>query len=333
MVLQKFYTNGPMYRSKWFFHPILILIFSIVALAMSLFLYIHWYMEVSSGLKKIVLELNLDPEQVLESQTWVVIMVLSILVGIILMGIFIIFVYHHKTLQLYRTQQNFINNFTHELKTPVTSLKLYLETFEKHELSRKDQLKYIGYMIQDVTQLSDNISRILNLARIESKSYEREFAVLDLVQTIERFYKNNIHLFRDCEVRIHNPLGRFFLCRINLPLFEMLLMNLMTNAVKYNRSEKPIVDISFAINKGNLNVRFEDNGIGIEKKEIKKIFKKFYQADGSDNILPRGSGLGLYLVQNVAHIHKGKVIAESKGLGKGSAFTLILPCLQRSRAA
>ncbi|MBU4344357.1 MAG: HAMP domain-containing histidine kinase [Desulfobacteraceae bacterium] len=315
-----------MYRSKWFFHPILILIFSIVALAMSLFLYIHWYMEVSAGLKKVVLELNLDPEQVLESQTWVVIMVLSILVGIILMGIFIIFVYHHKTLQLYRTQRNFINNFTHELKTPVTSLKLYLETFEKHELSREDQLKYIGYMIQDVTQLSENISRILNLAGIESKSYGEEFAILDLVQTIERFYKNNIHLFRGCEVRIHNPLGRSFLCRINLSLFEMLLMNLMTNAIKYNRSEKPIVDISFAVNKGKLNIRFEDNGIGIEKGEIKKIFKKFYRTDSSDNISPRGSGLGLYLVQNIAHIHKGKVIAESKGLGKGSAFTLILPC-------
>ena len=315
-----------MYRAKWFFHPILILIFSIVALAMSLFLYIYWYMEVSAGLKKVILELNLDPGQILESQTWVVIMVLSILVGIILMGIFIIFVYHHKTLQLYRIQRNFINNFTHELKTPVTSLKLYLETFEKHELSREDRLKYTGYMIQDVTKLSDNINRMLNLARIESKSYGGEFVISDLVQTINRFYKNNIHLFSNCEVKIHNSLDRSFLCRINQSLFEMFLMNIMTNAIKYNRSKKPIVDISFAINNGKLNVMFEDNGIGIEKREIKKIFKKFYRAGSSDNTSPRGSGLGLYLVQNIARIHKGKVIAESKGLGKGSAFTLILPC-------
>ena len=315
-----------MYRSKWFFHPILILIFSIVALAMSLFLYIYWYMEISAGLKKVILELNLDPDQVLESQTWVVIMVLSILVGIILMGIFIIFVYHHKTLQLYKIQRNFINNFTHELKTPVTSLKLYLETFEKHELSREDQLKYTGYMLQDVNQLSDNINRILNLARIESKSYGGEFVISDLVQIIERFYKNNTHLFRGCEVKIHNSLDRSFLCRINQSLFEMLLMNIMTNAIKYNRSKKPIVDISLAINNGKLNVRFEDNGIGIEKREIKKIFKKFYRAGSSDNTSPSGSGLGLYLVQNIARIHKGKVIAESKGPGKGSTFTLILPC-------
>jgi signal transduction histidine kinase len=252
-------------------------------------------------------------------------MVLSILVGIILMGIFTIFVYHHKTLQLYKIQRNFINNFTHELKTPVTSLKLYLETFEKHELSREDQLKYTGYMIQDVNHLSDNINRILNLARIESKSYGGELIISDLVQIIERFYKNNTHLFRGCEVKIHNSLDRSFLCRINQPLFEMLLMNIMTNAIKYNRSKKPIVDISFAINNGKLNVRYEDNGIGIEKREIKKIFKKFYRAGSSDNTSPSGSGLGLYLVQNIARIHKGKVIAESKGPGKGSAFTLILP--------
>lgn len=326
MVLQKFYISGHMYRSKWFFHPILILMLSVVALAMSLFLYIYWYIEISAGLKKLVLELNLDSEQVLESQTWVVIMVLSILVGIIFIGIFTIFVYHHKTLQLYRTQHNFINNFTHELKSPVTSLKLYLETFEKHELSRKDQLKYIGYMIQDVSRLFDNISLILNLSGIESKSYGGKFVKLDLVQIIEQFCENNVHLFRGCEVKIHNPLDRSFLYRINPSLFEMLLINLITNAIKYNRSEQPTVNISFAINKGKLNIRFEDNGIGIEKKELKKIFKKFYRVDRSDNISPRGSGLGLYLVQNIVRIHKGKVIAESKGIGKGSVFTLILPC-------
>ncbi len=81
-----------MNRSRWLFHPILILVFSILALGTSLFLYIYWYIEVSTGLKSIVKRFNLDAGQVLESQTWVVILVLSILVGIIFMGIFIIFV-------------------------------------------------------------------------------------------------------------------------------------------------------------------------------------------------------------------------------------------------
>ena len=312
-------------RSKWFFHPILVFIFSIVALAVSLFLYIYWYMEVSIGLKTLVRRFNLDPDQVLASQTWVVILVISILVGLILAGIFIIFVYNQKLVQLYRLQHNFINNFTHEMKTPVTSLKLYLETFLKHNLSRDDQLKYIHYMIQDADRLSDNTTRILNLARIESRNYEGELVMSDLVQTVEGFYDNNAHLFRNCEITIHNPSGQSFPYRINPSLFEMLLMNLLTNAIKYNESGIPKVDITFEPQKRGLYIRFEDNGIGIKKGETKKIFRKFYQVGRSDNMSARGTGLGLYLVQSIARIHKGRISAWSEGEGKGSAFTLILP--------
>jgi len=282
-------------------------------------------MEVSIGLKTLVRRFNLDPDQVLASQTWVVILVISILVGLILAGIFIIFVYNQKLVQLYRLQHNFINNFTHELKTPVTSLKLYLETFLKHDLSRDDQLKYIHYMIQDADRLSDNTTRILNLARIESGNYEGEFVISDLVQTIEGFCSNNSYLFRNCEITIHNPSGRSFPYRINSSLFEMLLINLLTNAIKYNKSEVPKVDITFELQKRRLHIRFEDNGIGIKKGETKKIFRKFYQVGQSDNMSARGTGLGLYLVQSIARIHKGKISARSEGEGKGSGFTLILP--------
>jgi len=314
-----------MNKSKLFFYPILIFILSVVALVLSLILYIHWYMEASTGLKAVMLRFDLDPSQVLEPQTWVVIMVLSILVGIILLGILTIFVYTQKTAQLYRLQHNFINNFTHELKTPVTSLKLYLETFLKHELSREDRHKYIRYMIQDASHLSHNINRILNLARIESKNYTGEFSIADIEQVVKEFLKNNNHLFQNCEININNPSGRSFSYRIDFSLFEMLLMNLLTNAVKYNTSERPRIDITFEPKQRELHIHFEDNGIGFDKKETKKIFRKFYQAGQSDNMSAKGSGLGLHLVQNIARIHKGKVIAESKGMGKGSVFTLILP--------
>jgi len=314
-----------MNRSKWFFHPVFVFIFSIIALGTSLFLYIYWYMEVSTGLEVVVRKFNISPDQVLESQSWVVILVLSILVAIILVGIFTIFVYNQKTFQLYRLQHNFINNFTHELKTPVTSLKLYLETFLKHELSRDEQSKYIHYMIQDVGRLSDNINRILNLARIESKSYGGDFIVSDIVQVIEEFYHSNNHLFRNCDIHIHHPVGVSFSYSVNISLFEMLLINLLTNAIKYNKSDVPRIDIRFEVLKRQLRICFEDNGIGLVKSEIKKIFRQFYQVGRSDNMTAKGSGLGLYLVQSIARIHKGKVIAESRGIGKGSVFTLILP--------
>jgi signal transduction histidine kinase len=251
--------------------------------------------------------------------------VLSVLVGIILMGIFIIFVYQVKTYRLYRLQHNFINNFTHELKTPVTSLKLYLETFRKHDLGRDDQLKYLSYMIQDVSRLSDNINRILNLARLESKSYGGEFVHADLVQTVERFCQNNAYLFQDCAIKISNPSERVFVYPIDLTLFEMLLMNLLSNAVKYNTSPKPSINIVFSPSNSRLEIHFEDNGIGIEKQNIKKIFKKFYQVGSADDMSAKGSGLGLYLVESIARLHKFKVKATSDGPGQGSVFTLTLP--------
>lgn len=314
-----------MHSTKWFLHPILIFITSIIALGTSLFLYIYWYVEASSGLHTLLKKSNIDPHQVLTSETWVVVMVLSILVGLILLGILMIFIYSQKTLRLYRTQNNFINNFTHELKTPVTSLKLFLETFNKHELSREAQLKYVQYMIADVSRLTDTINRILNLAKIESKSYSAEFVDLELVQFIHRFLKNNAHLFENCKIKVENPSQGAYPMALNPSMIEMLLMNLLTNAIKYNESDRPRVVIAFNRRGRKLDVTFSDNGIGFDKSEIKKIFRKFYQVGNVDNMAAKGSGLGLHLVQIIARIHKGRITAASKGSGQGSRFTLSLP--------
>ncbi len=314
-----------MRQSKWFFHPILIFVFSVAAVALSLTLYIYWYVEMRTGLTNLTEKAHLDTDQVLTSQTWMVILVLSILVGIILMGIFIIFVYNQKTFQLYRLQRNFIDNFTHELKTPVTSLKLYLETFRAYTLPREDQLKYIGYMVQDVDRLTHNINRILDLAKIESKTYGGKFVREDLVETIERFSQKSRHLFDGCEVHIRNPSGEPYFYPISPTLFEILLMNLFTNAFKYNESDVPRLEITFQPKGRKLLIHFEDNGIGLAKTEFRKVFKKFYQIGRAENMTAKGTGLGLYLVESITLFHKGKVIAESKGSGKGAVFSLVLP--------
>jgi signal transduction histidine kinase len=310
---------------KWFIHPILVFIFSVVAVAMSLALYIYWYVEVSAGLKSVIQKANLDREQILAPETWVVILALSILVGIILMGIFTIFVYNQKTFQLYRLQRNFIDNFTHELKTPVTSLKLYLETFRMHALSREDQIKYLAYMLQDADRLSENINRILNLSKIESKAYKGQFVTAELIPVLERFIEKNRHHFAGGEIHLHNPSGMRFSCRVDLSLFEMLLMNLLTNGFKYNDSPGPRLDITLEGKGDELHMRFEDNGIGFSPSETKRIFRKFYRIGQSKHMAAKGSGVGLYLVDGIARLHKGRITAESKGIGRGSVFHVMLP--------
>ncbi|MFZ3048313.1 MAG: HAMP domain-containing sensor histidine kinase [Desulfatirhabdiaceae bacterium] len=314
-----------MNRSRWILHPLFVFIFSTTALVASLFLYIYWYMAVNTDLEAILLRFNLDRGEVLKSQVWVVIMVLSILVGIILTGIFIIFLYNQKISRLYGLQQNFINTFTHELKTPVTSLKLYLDTALKYNLYTPDQLKYIQYMIQDVARLSYTINRILSIAKMESGGYQGEFVLLDLVEEIQRFLKNHMDLFRKCEIRFEPPPGLSYYYPINPSLFEILLMNLLTNAVHYNESETPQIQITLEQTSHYLLIRFQDNGIGLEKSDVKKIFRKFYQGQGREELKARGSGLGLYLVKNIVRMHKGTITAESPGIGQGAVFTISLP--------
>jgi len=314
-----------MKQTRWLFHPITVFIFSILALGLSLALYIYWYIGVSSGLQTLADRFNIAPDQVLEPRAWLVILVLSILVGIILMGIFTIFVYNQKTLQLYRLQHNFINNFTHELKTPVTSLKLFLETISKHDLPREDQLKYMAYMLADVERLSDHINRILNLARLESKSYQAIFEKIDISAAVTEIVDNNRPIFADCDIRISNPSRARCIYRVDRLLFETLVMNLLTNAIRYNNAAVPRIDIRFRQDRRHLTIQFEDNGIGINARESKKIFRKFYQARRSGSALARGSGLGLNLVQSIARLHKWRIRAAGRTDTRGSIFTLILP--------
>jgi len=321
-----------MNQARWFIHPVFVFTLSTIALACSLLLYIYWYVTVSSSLQSIISRYQLDPNQFFEAKTWVVILVLSLLVGAILIGILIIFNYNLKSAQLYRLQHTFINNFTHELKTPVTSIKIFLENFARHDIPREEQLKYIGFMLQDVERLSNNINSILNVARMESKVYEGEFTPVDIVETIRDFLAANSHVFSDSEINIENTSGNAYVVALNVRLFEMLLMNILTNAIKYNNSERPRIDIDFGTEEKNLLVRFRDNGIGIEKNERKKIFSKFYQGPRrGDHVPVGGSGIGLYVVQQIAKLHRGKITADSAGDGKGSTFTFSLPLKQTGK--
>jgi signal transduction histidine kinase len=103
----------------------------------------------------------------------------------------------------------------------------------------------------------------------------------------------------------------------------------MTNAIKYNASGAPRVDITFTRQRRDLRIRFADNGIGMEKNQLRKIFRKFYQIGRSEDMSARGNGLGLYLAQNIARLHRGRIIAHSDGIGKGASFILVLPLTAR----
>lgn len=310
--------------SRWYLHPVFIFACSIISLATALVLTIYWYMEITATLQVIIKKFNIDPGQIFPSRTGMTILVLTLLITVVLAGILLAFIYYQRTLRLFRLQHNFIYNFTHELKTPVTSLKIYLETFLRHTLEPEEIKKYSEYMLGDLGRLTENINSILNLARIESRAYGADLTNQDIVELITKFCEKNKTLFRNCDIIIHNP-GSELIYPVNILLFEMLLMNIISNAMKYNTSVDPYVSIEFHPFRQKLLIDFRDNGIGIEKHELKKIFRKFYQAGAVSGADVKGSGLGLYLVFSIARIHGWSVTAKSEGKDKGALFTLSIP--------
>lgn len=311
--------------SRWYLHPVFIFTCSIFALATFLVLTVNWYMEITSALEVIILKFRIDPKLIFPSKTGMTIMVLSALIAVVLAGILLAFIYYQKTVNLFRLQHNFIYNFTHELKTPVTSLRIYLETFIKYPMAPEDVKKYSRNMLGDINRLTENINSILNLARIESQNFGSDVNTCDLVQLVDDFCRKNASLFRKLNISIEKTSESALVYPVNLFLFEMLLMNIISNAMKYNQSDQPRLTIRFKNYLQKVTIDFIDNGIGVDKKEAKKIFSKFYQAGRENKNSVTGSGLGLYLVSSIAMIHGWRASVTSPGKGHGATFTITIP--------
>lgn len=311
--------------SRWYLHPVFIFACSIFALATFLVLTVGLYMEIRSALEVIILKFHIDPHSIFPSKTGMTILVLTLLIAVVLAGILLAFIYYQKTVNLFRLQHNFIYNFTHELKTPVTSLRIYLETFTRHQMAGEDVVKYSRTMLEDIDRLTENIDRILSLARIESQNFGSEVTREDLISLVENFCAKHASIFRDLDIRIENPGNRRFEYPVNLFLFEILLMNIISNAIKYNESERPSLVITFRHYLQKVTIDFMDNGIGVDRQEAKKIFTKFYRAGRKHADPTGGSGLGLYLVSSIAGIHGWRASVTSDGKGKGSKFTITIP--------
>lgn len=277
------------------------------------------YLRVNNAFLNFIKKNDMDPSQLLDSTAWVNIFILSVLVALIITGMALIYVYYRKVIQLYRMQQNFINGFTHELKTPVTSLKLFLDTFSTHDLKRDVQMKYIDFMKVDVNRLSTNISKILNLATIEEKKYKPDLKEIFLLNYVEGLINKNAHIFERADIEIIGDRTLSILGDVSL--METLVMNILENALTYSDNNKLKVVIRLIRYGNNLELSIQDNGIGILKKDRKNIFKKYFRVERA----VKGSGIGLYIAQQIAKLHKGRLSVDSAGAGQGTTFYMRIP--------
>jgi signal transduction histidine kinase len=243
----------------------------------------------------------------------------AIITGLILNTIFLL-------REIRRNEQHdaFLNAVTHELKTPVASIKLYLETLKNRDVDAKKRDEFYDVMLSDTDRLLSTVDQVLQASRTREKRRDINRTDIDLADLI-------VETARLVRSRYHLDEGAIRLSASDeLPIkgdrAELLtaLANLLDNAVKYSGGE-PKISIKLRSGPRMAEIYIKDSGIGIARADLKRIFKRFYRVQHGGGPEVKGSGLGLAIVRDIVEKHGGKIAAESKGAGKGSTFYVTLP--------
>jgi two-component system, OmpR family, sensor histidine kinase SenX3 len=249
---------------------------------------------------------------------------LIIIAGIVLYTTFLV-----REIRRNEQKDAFINAVTHELKTPVASIRLYLETLQTRSVDEGKRREFYGTMVEDCDRLLATIEQVLRTGRIGSSSHRKlHLSSIDLNGVIEECLARTQALHRlSAEALEYRP-GPAVTVMGDSDEVRAAVSNLIDNAVKYSGSAVQVLVETQAVDDKFVSVRVRDQGPGIPKVELKQIFKRFYRVPGPLATRVKGTGLGLYIVRSVAKRHGGRAWAESEGPGRGSTFILQLPIVK-----
>ena len=232
--------------------------------------------------------------------------------------------------EIRRNEQHdaFINAVTHELKTPIASIRLYLETLKTRDVDESQKDEFYNVMLADTDRLLTTVEQVLRAGRAGHRRRRISKSTIDVNEVI-----------RECLelTRVRYGLNDSSLSFVESPEtlnakvtgdideLKAAFSNLLDNAVKYSDEEVRVAVSVSAVDEKRLAVQVADKGIGIPSAQLKRIFKRFYRVPGMFMARVKGTGLGLFIVRSVVEKHGGRVFAESEGLGRGSTFTIQLP--------
>jgi signal transduction histidine kinase len=225
-------------------------------------------------------------------------------------------------------QDAFLNAVTHELKTPIASLRLYLDTLERRELDPAQRKKFYSIMQADTERLLSTVEKVLKAGQLGQRDRQLNRVVFDLTPLVAEcvtIILQRYHL--KPEAIVLAPVSGNVRLRVNGIQEDVrtAVLNLLDNAVKYSPSGVKIRAALAIKDYANVALTITDQGIGIPAAELKRIFKRFYRIPGRFEIKIKGTGLGLFLVKSIAQQHGGSVTAQSAGMNQGSTMTLTLP--------
>jgi signal transduction histidine kinase len=247
----------------------------------------------------------------------------AIATGLILNTIFLV-----REIRRNEQHDSFINAVTHELKTPITSIRLYLETLQRREIDDNQRREFYRLMLMDNDRLLTTVEQVLKAGRAGHRRADRQVINIDFGSLVRECMElaNARHHLRPGALYLEAAAGNGNLVVAgDAEELRTAVSNVLDNAVKYSGDH---VDVAVRLetpDERHVVMRVRDRGVGIPAHELKRIFRRFYRVPNRIVSQVRGTGLGLFIVRAIARKHGGKVFAESEGEGQGTTVTLELP--------
>ena len=286
-------------------------------------LWVYYSVNNYQTIQRISLRFQFGPSGV--GPPWVALFGAGILMLFLLLGIIMIYTFYRKQAALNLIQQNFISSVTHELRSPLASVQLYLETLlfrDPEEVVRKE---FLGRMQEETERLSSLIHNILWVSRIQRLKIEYAFDWIPLSVQLETYLqeKQKKYGWKPQEFIVELEPDIHMCC--DWENIKIVMDNLIENVIRYSPAGFWL-KVTLKRSGERCLLHFQDHGVGIPKQEQKRIFKMFYRAGDEMTRTVTGTGLGLYIVENIVKAHGGRISIRSEGKpGKGTTFILDFP--------
>jgi signal transduction histidine kinase len=255
-----------------------------------------------------------------------IILFLLITAGIIIYTVFLV-------LEIKRNEEHdsFINAVTHELKTPIASIRLYLETLQARPVNETQRREFYDIMLADAERLHQTVDQVLKAGVAREKKSAPIRSPVDIGALARECIDVALlrHHLQPGSIQLQTHADAPLMVRGDAEELRTVLTNLLDNAVKYSSQDVRVTVEVAAPSPDTIWVRVQDRGVGIPKKQLKRIFNRFYRVQARGLKQVKGTGLGLYIVRAIARAHGGRVFAQSEGEGHGATFTVELPRLAR----
>ena len=248
--------------------------------------------------------------------------------SLIIAGLIVYTVFLVREMGITEQQDSFLNSVTHELKTPIASIRLYLETLQSREVGDAQRKEFYRVMLQDADRLQHTVEQVLRAGAARQKRRLEHRAPVDLAWLVQECVdtaRMRHHLAEDAITIVASDASSApLVVEGDVDELRTAIANLLDNAVKYSGGTPQISVQAAGATPDTAWVRVKDAGIGIPRAQLGRIFNRFYRFQPLGSKV-KGTGLGLYIVRSIAKRHGGRVFAESSGENKGATFTLELP--------